>query len=291
MTNVLVTGSNGQLGSEINELKPFYKKYNLIFTDLNELDICDFTKVKSFILSNNIDVIINCAAYTSVDEAEENEFLSNNINYKAVANFAEIAKKDNIKLIHISTDYVFDGNSYKPYKEKDSCSPQSVYGNSKMLGEKAMIKANPKNSIIIRTSWVYSKYGKNFVKTMIKLSKTKNYIDVISDQIGSPTYAADLAKMLLEIIPKIKNNSVEIYHYSNQGICSWYDFAKTIFKILNIDVEVRSVFSDDYITKAKRPYYSVLNKELIKKTFSLKIPYWKDSLEICLKKIVNQHDH
>ena len=285
MNNILVTGGNGQLGSELREIAPNYKDYNFLFTDVKNLDITNHTAVAAFIESNNITVIINCAAYTAVDKAEEQEDIANAINHLAVANFGQIAKDNNIKLIHISTDYVFDGTNHKPYLETDTPNPQSVYGKTKLDGELAMQQINPANSIIMRTSWVYSKFGNNFVKTMLRLAETRDEISVVSDQIGSPTNAADLAKAILTILPKIKNKTVEVFHYSNEGVFSWYDFAKAIFEIKNINIEVNSIESRQYPTPAKRPFYSVLNKNLIKEAYRIENPYWKDSLVSCLKKI------
>ena len=278
MHNILVTGGNGQLGSELKEIAPNYQDHNFLFTDVKDLDITNHGAVAGFIESNKINVIINCAAYTAVDKAESEPELADAINHLAVANFSEIAKKNNIKLVHISTDYVFDGTNKKPYKEIDVPNPQSVYGQTKLDGELAMRKINPANSIIIRTSWVYSKFGNNFVKTMLKLAETRDEISVVADQIGSPTNAADLAKVILAILPKIQNKTVEIFHYSNEGICSWYDFAKAIFEIKEVPVKVNSIKSSDYQTIAVRPFYSVLDKKKIKYIYGVRIPNWRESL-------------
>ena len=248
MNKILVTGSKGQLGSEIIELSVTYPNYNFVFTDLEKLDVTNHSAVAAFIESNNINVIINCAAFTAVDKAESEPVLSDSINHLAVANFAQIAKDKNIKLIHISTDYVFDGINYKPYIEKDVPNPKSVYGLTKLNGEQAMKQINPSNSIIIRTSWVYSKFGNNFVKTMLRLAETRDEISVVSDQIGSPTNAADLANTILNILPKINNQTVEVFHYSNLGVASWYDFAKAIFEITNITIKVNAIETIQYPT-------------------------------------------
>ena len=216
MSKILVTGGNGQLGSELKDLAHLYPKETFIFTDRDELDICKHDHVEDFIIKTNIDAIINCAAYTAVDKAEEQVELANAINNLAVQNFARIAKEYNIKLIHISTDYVFDGTNHKPYVETDTPNPQSVYGKTKLAAELALQEINPANTIIIRTSWVYSRYGNNFVKTMLRLSKEKEQLGIIVDQIGTPTYAKDLAKSILEIIPKLNSKNVEIYNYSNE---------------------------------------------------------------------------
>jgi len=278
MNNILVTGGQGQLGSELRKITPNYPDYNFFFTDVKQLDITNHTAVKEFIEINNINVIINCAAYTAVDKAEYEPELADAINHLAAENFAKIAKQNKIKLIHISTDYVFDGKNYKPYVETDTPSPRSVYGQTKLDGELAMQHINPENSIIIRTSWVYSKFGNNFVKTMLRLAETRNEISVVADQIGSPTNAGDLAKAILKILPKIKNKTVEVFHYSNEGVCSWYDFAKAIFEIKKIDVILNPIESIQFPTPAKRPYYSMLNKKKIKEKNSLFIPYWRESL-------------
>ena len=282
MNNILVTGGNGQLGSELREIAPNYQDYNFLFTDVKNLDITNHSAVAAFIESNNITVIINCAAYTAVDKAESEPELADAINNLAVSNFAQIAKEKNIKLIHISTDYVFDGTNYKPYVETDIPNPKSVYGKTKLDGEIALQKINPANAVIIRTSWVYSKFGNNFVKTMLRLAETRDEISVVADQIGSPTNAADLAKTILTILPKISNETVELFHYSNEGVCSWYDFAKAIFEIKGVSIKVKPIESKQYPTPAERPFYSVLNKGRIKDAFQLDISYCNDSLKICL---------
>ncbi len=299
--NILVTGANGQLGSEIRYLvmndelgimneKSVIQNYNFYFTDRNKLDITNKKELKEFIDKNNIKIIINCAAYTAVDKAEEEKELANLINFEAVKYLSEISKKYNIFLIHISTDYIFDGKSYIPYKEDDKPNPQSVYGLTKLKGEEAFINSKAKG-IIIRTSWVYSSFGNNFVKTMLKLAKEKEELGVIFDQIGTPTYARDLAKIILKIIDKnhekLNNFKAEIFHFSNEGVCSWYDFAKAIFEINNIDIKVNPLQSKEYKTLAQRPYYSVLNKSKIKNEFNINIPYWKDSLRECITKIMS----
>ena len=284
MNNILVTGGNGQLGSELKELAPNYSDYNFFFTDVKQLDITNHKAAKEFIELKNINTIINCAAYTAVDKAESEIKLANDINHLAVANFAQIAKDYKIKLIHISTDYVFDGTNHKPYLETDIPNPQSVYGQTKLDGEVAMQNINPANSVIIRTSWVYSRFGNNFVKTMLRLAETMDEINVVSDQVGSPTNAIDLAKAIMDILPQINKETVELFHYSNQGVCSWYDFAKAIFEIKKIDVILNPIESINFPTPAKRPYYSMLNKKRIKEKYSLFIPYWRESLLIFKKK-------
>ena len=285
MYNILVTGASGQLGSEIRALSDNYPNYNFFFTDIEQLDICNYESVAYFNKSNKINAIINCASYTAVDKAEEQYEIANKINHLAVANFAQIAKENQIKYIHVSTDYVFDGTAYKPYTEADIPNPQSVYGKTKLDGEAAVLKINPANSIIIRTSWVYSSYGNNFVKTMIRLGKERSEFNVVADQIGTPTYAGDLAAAILTILPQLNNSSVELFHYSNEGICSWYDFAKAIFELTHIAISVNPIESSQYPTPAQRPFYSVLNKNKIKESFDCKIPYWKDALIVCIQEM------
>ncbi|WP_304542734.1 dTDP-4-dehydrorhamnose reductase, partial [Sulfurimonas microaerophilic] len=278
MNNILVTGSNGQLGSEIKELSSQYPA-NYFFTDRSSLDITDKDILSSYIQENNIDIIINCAAYTAVDKAESDEINADLVNHIAVKNMAELAKEKNIKFVHVSTDYVFDGKNYKPYSEDDNVAPNGVYGKTKLDGEQALQTINPKNSIIIRTSWVYSSYGANFVKTMLRLGKEKENLGVIFDQVGTPTYAKDLALAILEILPKIDNQDVEIYNYSNEGVLSWYDFAKEIMRMAKLDCKIKPIETKEYPTPAMRPHYSLLNKSKIKQTFNIEIPYWKDSLD------------
>jgi len=285
MNNILVTGSNGQLGSELRELSSNYQ-YNCFFTSRDELDISNENELKNFIELNNINTIINCAAYTAVDKAEEEKELANDINHLAVKNLAMLSNEFGIKLIHISTDYVFDGDNFKPYREDDITNPNGIYGQTKLDGENAMCDYNLKNSIIIRTSWVYSSFGNNFVKTMLRLGKEKDELGVIFDQIGSPTYARDLAEALLQILNDeclILNDKVEIYNFSNEGVASWYDFAKEIMKMAKLDCKINPIETFQYPTPASRPHYSLLNKAKIKKEYNIEIPYWKDSLDECLK--------
>jgi len=281
MTNILVTGSNGQVGSELRELAKEYE-YTFFFTDRESLDISNAKSIEAFVQENNIETIINCAAYTAVDKAEDDALNADKINHLAVKYLAQIAKEKSIKLIHISTDYVFDGINYKPYNEDDVTNPQGVYGKTKLDGEKAMIEINPANSIIIRTSWVYSSFGNNFVKTMLRLGKEKEQLGIIFDQVGTPTYARDLAKAILDILPNVKNEQVEIYNYSNEGVLSWYDFAKEIMRMAKLECQINPIETKEYPTPAKRPHYSLLNKSKIKEEYTITIPYWKDSLDECL---------
>jgi dTDP-4-dehydrorhamnose reductase len=281
---ILVTGSTGQLGSEIKELSSKYP-YDFFFTNRISLDITNKEKIKSFCQTNKINVIVNCAAYTAVDKAEKDEKNADIVNRKAIKKLALVSKKLNIKLIHISTDYVFDGKNFKPYCEEYQVNPQSVYGKTKLEGEKELININPRNSIIIRTSWLYSYYGNNFVKTMLRLGKEKDFLEIIFDQIGTPTYARDLGKLILDIVSKIQNEKVEIYNYSNEGVVSWYDFAKEIMKMSKLDCKINPIETYQYPTLATRPYLSLLNKSKIKQKFNINIPYWKDSLDDCLRRL------
>ena len=266
--NILVTGSKGQLGSEIHALSmlPHYAEVGMefIFSDRVTLDITHKSSVENFCDLHKINVIINCAAYTAVDKAEIEVDIANLVNCDAVRNLAKIAKQRNISLIHISTDYVFDGTSYKPYVETDEANPQGIYGKTKLAGENVFIEVNPERSIIIRTSWVYSSFGNNFVKTMLRLGKEREGINVIFDQVGSPTYARDLAEAILFILPKLDNKTVETYHYSNEGVASWYDFSQAIFELADVDCKVTAIEAKRYPAPAKRPQYSFLNKSKIK---------------------------
>ncbi len=285
---ILVTGANGQLGSEIRERSVQFPAFRFIFTDINELDITDWKAVDAFLAKESPDFLINCAAYTAVDVAETDEELAELLNTKVPAWLGKLGKQRNSKVIHISTDYVFDGTSCVPYTENDLVNPESVYGKTKLNGEIALVKENPA-AIIIRTAWLYSPYGNNFVKTMIRLGLERDELKVVFDQVGTPTYAGDLAQAILTIISKTADQHSEwkpgIYHYSNEGVCSWYDFAKAIHEIHGIHCNVRPVTTDEYPTPAKRPAYSVLNKSKIKRIFDLEIPYWKDSLKNCIGKI------
>jgi len=289
MLNILVTGCNGQLGKEISNISPMYSDYHYIFTDIDELDITNYEALENFFSHTKIDCIINCAAYTAVDKAETDTKAASLLNTLAVKYLSIFSEKYDSLLIHISTDYVFDGKNYKPYIESDKTNPLSVYGKTKLSGENQIISCATK-AVIIRTSWLYSSYGSNFVKSIIKYAKEQKKLNIVFDQIGTPTYARDLAKAILDIITQIKHkkNSVEIYHYSNQGVISWYDFAKAIIEISNINCSVNPIETKDYPTPAPRPYYSILNKNKIKNHYNINIPYWKNSLKECIKKI-NEH--
>ncbi len=284
MDNLLVTGSKGQLGLELRSLESDFSNYTFFFTDKSNLDITNFEAVSTFISINNITVIINCAAYTNVDKAEEETVLANKINHLAVENLAKVSKEHNIKLIHISTDYVFEGISSVPYLETSETNPQNVYGTTKLKGEQVLLSLNPSNSVIIRTSWLYSNFGKNFVKTILKLSKEKENISVVSDQIGSPTNAQDLANTILQIIPLLKSKGAQLYHYSNIGECSWFQFAEEIVKLSNNMCTVAPTSSSEFKSKAKRPNFSLLNTNKIKTTFNVEISDWKKSLKFYIDK-------
>ncbi len=281
--NILITGANGQLGSEIREISPLYKDHHFTFTDIPELDLTNYNSLGNFFSKNKFDCIINCAAYTAVDKAEEESEKAFMVNATAVKYLAEYASKSKALFVHISTDYVFDGMYYKPYDEDELTNPKCVYGKSKLDGE-VEIMFNSDKAIIIRTSWLYSSFGNNFVKTILNAAKSKGALNVVYDQIGGPTYARDLAKDILDVVPVYKAKSkFEVYHYSNEGVCSWYDFAKEITELAGIPCTITPVESKDYPQVAVRPFYSVLNKAKIKKQFNLTLPYWKDSLKECLK--------
>jgi dTDP-4-dehydrorhamnose reductase len=285
---VLITGSNGQLGSEIRELASDYENLECIFKDLPELDICDTDALNTFIIDQHINVVINCAAYTAVDKAEEDPEIAEQVNTKAVLNLVNALEKVDGKLIHISTDYVFDGNHSQPYKESDPVSPVGVYGETKRAGELAVLNSSI-DAIVIRTSWLYSGYGNNFLKTMLRLGNEKKSIQVVFDQKGTPTFANNLAKTCLDILSDASSTKISKkgshYHYSNEGVTSWYDFASAIMEISNIDCKVIPIETKDYPTQARRPLYSVLDKSKIKSDFKAIIPHWRDSLANCIKKI------
>ena len=274
---LLVTGASGQLGME---LKKIYGKDKAIFASKNDLDITDNIKLNHFFENNNIMIIINCAAYTNVDEAENNIELCNKVNITGVQNLAKISKKYKILVLHISTDYVYDGENNLPYKETDNTQPLSVYGKSKLQGELELLTL-AHSAIIIRSGWLYSKFNKNFVNTILKLSKNKSELNVINDQIGTPTYAYDLAKVISIIIIKINYdyNKKEIYHFSNEGVASWYDFAYEIIRLSKVNCNINPIASKDYQVLAKRPYYTVLDKSKIKQDFGI---HWSDALTECL---------
>lgn len=279
---ILVTGGNGQLGCALR-LASAESRHRYIFTDIDELDITSATAVEEFFCHEKVDVVVNCAAYTAVDLAEDNEEQADLINHKAVALLAEACLRHNATLIHISTDYIFSGKADKPYNENAEPAPLNAYGRTKLAGERAIAEAGCK-SIILRTSWLYSEYGKNFVKTMRELTAARSEIRVVSDQIGTPTYAGDLAEAITYIINSGQLDKCGIYNYSNEGVCSWYDFACEIVRLSGNNCEVRPCATADYPTKARRPQYSVLDKSKIIATFNLTIPKWKESLSKVVKR-------
>ena len=277
---ILITGCNGQLGNEMQLLEKSHPQHTFYNTDVQELDITDREAICRFVEENEIDGIVNCAAYTAVDKAEDNSELCDLLNHVAPGYLAEAIEKRGGWMIQVSTDYVFDGTKYRPYVESDPVCPNSVYGNTKLAGEEAVQKGCSK-SMIIRTAWLYSTFGNNFVKTMIRLGKEKPELGVIFDQIGTPTYARDLA---VAIFATIEQGVVPgIYHFSNEGVISWYDFTKAIYRLASItDCKVRPLHTSEYPTPAHRPYYSVLDKTKIKQTYGIEIPYWEESLSECV---------
>lgn len=282
MANILVTGANGQLGSELKKIG-FTALDEVFFTDLAELDITDYAAIVKFIEQYEIDTIINCAAYTSVDKAEEEPELAAKINTEAVANLAKAAAKADCLLIHVSTDYVFDGTETTPYTEKSKTCPVSVYGKTKLAGERAVINSGCFH-IIIRTAWLYSAFGRNFVKTILHLADEKPELNVVSDQIGTPTYAEDLARAITKIMRNEERVEHEgIYHFTNEGVCSWYDFAKEIVRLSGKECKVNPVSTAEYPAKTQRPAYSVLDKTKIRKIFQVETPDWKDALQRMMK--------
>lgn len=291
MKNILVTGAYGQLGNEVRILSANYPEYNFLFTDVDSLDITDKNELIDFVTGNDIRYIINCAAYTAVDKAEDDAELCEKINATAVKNLGLAAAEAGAGIIHVSTDYVFDGTSCRPYTEDMPTKPCSVYGKTKLKGEKNLLKACP-NAIIIRTAWLYSPFGNNFVKTMIKLGSERESLNVIFDQVGTPTYALDLADAILKAMDQTIDTDHEkggVYHFSNEGVCSWYDFTIKIHEIAGIKTcKVNPIETKDYPTKAARPHYSVLNKSKIKQTFNISIPHWEESLKNCIKELSEQ---
>ncbi|GAA3588418.1 dTDP-4-dehydrorhamnose reductase [Flavivirga amylovorans] len=284
MIKVLVTGANGQLGKCIQDVAKEHNGLSFVFTDYLELDICNEKAVNDFFQANEpLHYCINCAAYTAVDKAEEEKEKAYKINVLGAKHLALACKMYNTTLIQVSTDFVFNGLSSKPYIEKDEADPISVYGETKLQGELAIINIL-KEHFIIRTSWLYSEHGNNFMKTMLYLAETRNKLSIINDQIGTPTYAKDLALVILNLISN-KSNYFGLYHYSNEGMASWYDFAKAIFEITKTTIETHPVSTSEYFTPAKRPAYSVMDKSKIKSVLEIEISNWRDSLINCLKLI------
>jgi len=287
MAKILVTGADGQLGNEFRKLARSRYDLEFIFTDIGELDITKESDVNIFLNKNSVNYILNCAAYTAVDKAEEEPEKADLLNSHAVKILGSVSNERNINLIHFSTDYVFDGTKNIPYTEEDTPHPVTIYGKSKLKGEEILRKM--KNWVIIRTSWLYSASGNNFVKTVMKISKEKHKLKVVSDQTGSPTWANDLARTTLILIDRIKDNPNRegsvLYHYSNEGTCTWYDFAREIVKLAGLPIKIRPVRTKDYPAKAPRPAYSVLDTTKIKNELGIKIPDWKESLQHCITEI------
>ena len=290
--NILVTGANGQLGHEMQRVAKS-SNHNYIFTDVadgyEKLDITNIEEIRNMVKNNNVDIIVNCAAYTNVDKAESDYDTADLINNTAVGNLATAMKEAGGTLIHISTDYVFQGDRNTPCQEDWTTNPLGVYGKTKLAGE-AAIATTGCNSIIIRTAWLYSQWGKNFVKTMQSLTATHDTLKVVFDQVGTPTFAGDLADTIAHIINTGQTNKTGIYHFSNEGVCSWYDFAKMICKLSGNTCDISPCYSKEFPSPVKRPHFSVLDKKKIKETFGIKVPYWTDSLEVCIKQLAEANN-
>lgn len=281
--NILITGANGQLGNEMRIVSQEQNTLVFHFTDVAELDICDIDAVERWVIEHNIHCIVNCAAYTNVNKAEEDVALCDKLNHLAPANLAAVAARHGIGLIHVSTDYVFNGKHHTPYREDDTPCPNSVYGSTKLAGEEAIMRLCP-TAVIIRTAWLYSTFGNNFVKTMLRLGSERSEMGVVFDQIGTPTYARDLARAILHILHEGIVSG--IYHYSNEGVCSWYDFAKAIFDLGGISTcTLKPLHTEEYPTPAARPHFSVLDKSKIKRVYGVEVPYWVDSLRDCMAQL------
>lgn len=278
--NILITGANGQLGNEMRVLSNAHPKHTYFFTDVEELDICDKATVSTFVEQHAIDLIVNCAAYTNVDKAEEDEATAMKINAEALS----VLGSQGVKVIHVSTDYVFSGDEHTPCRETDPVAPRTAYGRTKYEGEKRLLAVCPE-AVILRTAWLYSEFGNNFVKTMIRLGKEKEQLGVVFDQIGTPTYAADLAQAIFTVI-ETPCWHPGIYHFTNEGVCSWYDFTLAIHELAGITTcHVRPILSEEYTYKTPRPHYSVLDKSKFKKTFGAEIPHWMEGLKRCIARL------
>lgn len=278
--NLLITGSNGQLGNEMRVALADYPEIKAFYTDVDTLDITDEGQIDAFVVENGITDVVNCAAYTAVDRAEDDEATATRVNVDAVRNLGVVAARRGLRLVHISTDYVFDGTGCKPYTEDMPVCPTNVYGRTKLAGEEAL-RSVCGDAVVIRTSWLYSSFGNNFVKTMLRLGRERDELGVIFDQVGTPTYAADLARAIIAVLRAGEWHS-GTYHYSNEGVCSWYDFTKMIHHIAGIECNVKPIESGAYPVRTPRPHYSVLNKSKIKSTYSIEVPYWIDSLRRCI---------
>ena len=284
MKNILITGANGQLGNEMRVLSAEYPEYSYFFTDVEELNICNEQAVMDYVEDHQIHVIVNCAAYTAVDKAEEDVELCTKLNADAVGYLAKAAEAFGAEFIQISSDYVFDGTAHTPYRETEPTCPNSVYGSTKLAGEQNALTLCT-CSMVIRTAWLYSTFGNNFVKTMIRLGRERDSLGVIFDQVGTPTYARDLARAIFAAIRQ--GVTPGIYHFSNEGVCSWYDFTKAIHRLAGITTcHVKPLHTSEYPTKAKRPHYSVLDKTKIKEVYHVEIPYWEESLKECIAQLI-----
>jgi len=290
MVKILLIGADGQLGQEVLNQLNALADLEVTPTTIASLDITDAYQLEKRILSDHFNYLINCSAYTAVDKAETEINMAETINTKAVQTIGGLAAQQRTKVIHVSTDYVFDGKAYLPYTEDAPTHPESIYGKTKLQGEQKLLNSNPQ-SMIIRTSWLYSKNGNNFVKTMLHLGKERDALNVVADQIGTPTYANDLAQLICHIINTDMSDQISfkpgIYHYSNEGVASWYDFAINIFQNANINCQVKPIASQEFPTAAPRPHYSVLNKAKIKNTYQIEIPHWQTSLKKCLSTMNN----
>lgn len=292
--NILITGANGQLGHEMRNVLADDQRFNAIYTDVagdnvTMLDITDEAAVERMVADNTISIIVNCVAYTAVDAAEDNEPLASRLNADAVGILAHVAKRHGARMVHVSTDYVFDGRGCVPYTEDMATCPQSAYGRTKLEGEHQLMDILGDDAVILRTAWLYSPYGKNFVKTMLALGKDKPALKVVFDQVGSPTCARDLAQAIVTVITADQWHP-GIYHYSNEGVISWYDFTKAIHHLAGITTcDVQPCHSDEFPAKAHRPAYSVLDKTKFKSTFGVQVPYWLDSLEKTIKQLLTIH--
>lgn len=284
MMNILITGANGQLGNEMRLLEKQYVDYHFVFTDVADLDITDLSAIQTLMHQEKINVVVNCAAYTNVDKAEDDEATAMLINAKAVENLALACKAADALLFHVSTDYVFQGNTCLPCTEEQATNPLGVYGRTKLVGEKYIAAVGCKH-IIFRTAWLYSSFGRNFVKIMRQLTAERSALKVVFDQVGTPTYAGDLAAVIMSIIAqnKCQEQYQGIYHFSNEGVCSWYDFAQEIATLSGNSCDIQPCHSDEFPSKVKRPHFSVLDKTKLKTTFDITLPYWKDSLKTCIQ--------
>ena len=285
MRNILITGANGQLGNCLRDLaKEYQDKYLFYYTDVAELDITDSAAIDQYVVDHRIDIILNAAAYTAVDKAEDDEANAYRINCEAVRNLAMATKKHGLFLVHISTDYVFAGDASAPYEETDTPAPKSVYGASKLAGERVVLESGCR-AVIIRTSWLYSEYGHNFVKTMLRLGSEREVVKVVNDQVGGPTYAGDLARVVMSMLEHQPETGTEIYHFANEGVCSWFDLAKTVMEMGGLECRVEPISTSEYPAKARRPASSSFNLRKIKSTLGVDIPYWKDSLALIINKL------